>query len=107
MILCYKTGPAGARLPITAVRMETEGSVNKGEEVVRCVCGLSIPVFGGSTNMVAARRRGEPALRGVVAVKPLHCGPPKNYEPLMLDEDEFNFLPDSGVESLNLFFKYA
>jgi hypothetical protein len=101
MVLCYKTGSIASRLPVTGLRMESGSNSKKGDELVRCVCGLSVPEFAGC-NLVASRTRGEKALRSITAVKPLQASLPKGYTALEGKEEgeDFNFLDHDGLESL-------
>lgn len=95
MVLCYKTGSVGTRVPISGMKMSAEANATKGDEVVRCVCGGSAPRFAGM-NLMAERSRFEgKAVRSVAAVKPLVSGMPKGYAPVCSsgdgEEAEFNF----------------
>ncbi len=58
MVLCYKMGSTAARLPVSGLRMGLDAELTKGDEVVRCLCGTSVPRFAGSC-LVVSRGRGD------------------------------------------------
>lgn len=101
MILCYKTGSTAARLPITNVKMELDTNLSKGDEAVRCLCGLSVPQWSDGYQMLVVRKRGEKPIRGVTLLKPLLTSLPKGFQPVLCEStgEEFNFSNDA-VETM-------
>lgn len=91
MILCYKTGSVGTRVPVSDLRMVGEGELSKADEPVRCLCGSSVPQFDGMC-VVAVRSRFEgTAVRSVTAVKPMLSSIPKGYVAVSSNGEDFNF----------------